>query len=67
MTFEKLEKIIKNNGIPKNVHLMSDSGWEVSQTEMDGVWYDEKENTIIFTQSSDDNYDEYTGYKKLTP
>ena len=28
MTFDILQKIIKENNIPSNVHLTSDSGWE---------------------------------------
>ena len=59
MTFEELEDIITRNNIPKNVRLLSDSGWECGETEMDGVYYDETENTLIFTQyigKYDDRY-----------
>jgi RimJ/RimL family protein N-acetyltransferase len=54
MTFEKLEEIIDENDIPHNVILMSDSGWEVDATHMDGVFYNKDENTIVFTQSGDE-------------
>ena len=50
MTFKRLQKIIKDNGISENVRLLSDSGWECSATDMDGVFYSAKENTIVFTQ-----------------
>lgn len=50
MTFERLSKLIDKYNIPKNVHLLSDSGWECDATEMCGVYYNEKQNTIIFTQ-----------------
>lgn len=50
MTFEQLNKIIKENNIPENVHLLSDSGWECDATEMDGVYYNKKKNVIVFTQ-----------------
>lgn len=50
MTFDILQKIIKDNNIPSNVHLMSDSGWECDATEMDGVYYNESKNEIVFTQ-----------------
>ena len=50
MTFDILQKIIKENNIPSNVHLTSDSGWECDATEMDGVYYNEAENEIVFTQ-----------------
>ena len=51
MTFKKLQKLIKQYNIKEDVKLMSDSGWEVDETEMDGVYYNEKLNIIIFTQS----------------
>lgn len=50
MTFEKLKKAIDKNNIPYNVHLQSDSGWECSETEMDGVYYSREKNLIVFTQ-----------------
>ena len=53
MTYELLTKIIEENHIPKDVKLMSDSGWECSETEMDGIFYNKEENTLIFTQKGD--------------
>ena len=50
MTFAKLAELIKENDIPEDVTLMSDSGWECDPTDMDGVWYCASENTLIFTQ-----------------
>ena len=50
MTFEKLNNLINKYNIPKNVHLLSDSGWECDETEMCGVYYNKKQNIIIFTQ-----------------
>lgn len=58
MTFELLNKIIEENNIPKDVHLRSDSGWECGETEMDGVYYNRKENVLIFTQHGD-RYDSW--------
>ena len=49
MTFERLSKLIDKYNIPKNVHLLSDSGWECSETEMCGVYYNKQQNVIIFT------------------
>lgn len=54
MTFDILQKIIKENNIPSNVHLTSDSGWECDATEMDGVYYNEAENEIVFTQEGNE-------------
>lgn len=50
MTYEELTNIIKKNNIPKNVKLMSDSGWECCETDMDGVYYDNISNILIFKQ-----------------
>lgn len=52
MTMEILSKIIEENNIPKDVHFISDSGWECDATEMDGVFYNRKSNTIVFTQGA---------------
>lgn len=68
MTFEKLKELIKKYNIPSNVKLLSDSGWECDPTEMDGVFYNEKENHIIFTQEfehSNKKYLESKYYKEL--
>lgn len=50
MTFVELAEIIKINNIPEDVKLMSDSGWECNETEMNGIWYNVELNTIVFTQ-----------------
>lgn len=50
MTFEKLNELIQTHHIPSDVTLMSDSGWECDATHMDGVYYNEEENVIVFTQ-----------------
>jgi len=73
MTFEILNKIVEENNIPKEVHLISDSGWECYETEMDGVYYNRKENVLIFTQCGDrydswfeeDGWELLYGYNKL--
>lgn len=54
MTFKILQKIIKDNNIPEDVHLLSDSGWECNETEMNGVYYNKSENEIVFTQHGDE-------------
>lgn len=54
MTFEKVKDLIVENNIPENVHLLSDSGWECSETEMDGIFYNQKENQIVFTQEGNE-------------
>lgn len=57
MTFDKLSKIIDKYDIPKNVILISDSGWECGPTDMCGMRYSKEDNTIIFTQ--DNGYSTY--------
>lgn len=65
LTFEKLSNIIEKYNIPKDVHLMSDSGWECDATEMNGILYNEKENIIVFKQDTEylENY--YNNWKIL--
>ena len=60
MTFESLSKIIEEKKIPKNVHFLSDSGWECGPTEMDYLYYNSHENTLIFSQDAGlrDEYEE---------
>ena len=53
MTYELLTRIIEENNIPKNVKMMSDSGWECCETDMDGIFYNKQENKMIFTQEGD--------------
>ncbi len=67
MTMEILFRIIKENNIPKDVHFMSDSGWECDATEMDGVFYHRENNTIVFTQGgcSDREYEQSDGWEIL--
>jgi hypothetical protein len=67
MTFEKLKELIKKHNIPANVKLLSDSGWECNATDMDGVFYNEKENHIVFTQEFEYSYEylEDKDYKEL--
>ena len=50
MTIEILNKIIKENNIPNDVIIRSDSGWECGDTACDGVWYNKKKNVIVLTQ-----------------
>lgn len=65
MTFQRLYKIIEANNIPHNVKLLSDSGWECDPTDMNGIFYNEKENIIIFTQDIQSPYiNQYYGSKE---
>lgn len=78
MTFAEINKIIEENNIPHDVKLMSDSGWECSATDMDGVYYNREKNEIVFTQNTmmrdyDEKYNEFLvettygdGYVALT-
>lgn len=67
MTFEKLKELIEKYNIPENVRLLSDSGWECNETDMNGVFYNEKENHIVFTQEFEFSYDYLANkdYKEL--
>ena len=64
MKLNKLLELIEKHNIPKDVTLMSNSGWECGATDMDGIYYNEHENIIVFTQyiDSDDNYHTRDGW-----
>ena len=64
MTFAKLQQLIKENNIPEDVTLTSDSRWECGATKMNGVYYSDKLNEIVFTQRGN-KYDRYFGKWKL--
>lgn len=65
MTFEKLKELIEKNKIPNNAKLLSDSDWECDKTEMNWVFYNEKENHVIFTQEFKWEYLINKDYKML--
>ena len=51
MKVKELKQILTDNNIPEDARLMSDSGWEYCATDMDGVYYNPKENIVVFDQS----------------
>lgn len=59
MTIEKLNRILKENNIPKDAVLMSDSGREYWAADTDGVYYNAEDNIVVLTQEYDE--DEYYG------
>lgn len=59
MTYRLLKQLIEDNGIPYDVKLMSDSGWECDATDMDAIYYNKSTNTLIFTQSGNVGYTSY--------
>lgn len=60
MTFAILKEIFEEHNIPSDAVLMSDSNWELDATHMDGVFYNEETNQVVFTQESEyeDKYNE---------
>lgn len=54
MKLKELYEIIKKNSIPEDAILLSDSEWECGTTDMDGIYYNKKENIIVFTQEFDE-------------
>lgn len=52
MTLAELNEICEKNNIKDDVILLSDSRWECCETKMDGVWYSEIDNMIVFTQEA---------------
>ena len=68
MTLEKLNDICKRNNIPDNVHLYANTGWECCETEIDGVYYNDKLNAIVFQQQYyGDTVEEGTGAETSLP
>ena len=66
MTIEKLIRILRENDIPEDAILRSDSGWECWESDMDGVYYCAKTNIVIFTQDYDvRKYNDDPDYVKL--
>lgn len=61
MKFYELVELFDKFGVSEDVKLKSDSGWECGATEMNGIFYNEKENLVVFTQTSDASDDEYSG------
>ena len=56
MTLGKFKEICQQNNIPDDVELLSDSGWECCETDMNGVWYSKEANCIVFTQGHSIDY-----------
>ena len=59
MKFYELVELFDKFSISEDVKLKSDSGWECSATEMNGVFYNKKENLIVFTQANGASGDVY--------
>ena len=59
MTFGLLKQILEKNHISENATLMSDSGWECDSTNMNGVFYNQETNCVVFTQGGADYKNEY--------
>lgn len=53
MTLAELNEICRKNNIKDDVRLFSDSGWECCETPMNGIWYSEIDNAIVFVQESE--------------
>ena len=58
MTLEKMKEIMDRNGVPGNARLMSNSGWELGATDMDGIIW----NVIHFVQMAALEVDGVDGY-----
>lgn len=58
MTVGELAQIVKENNIPEDAVMLSDSGWECSASDMDGVYYNKETNELVFTQNGD-KYERY--------
>ena len=60
MTFAELNAIIETNNIPRDVKLLSDSGWECDATDMGSIYYNKETNEIVFKQGGKYEANKYT-------
>ena len=58
----KMKEIMDRNGVPGNARLMSNSGWELGATDMDGIIWNPEENVIHFVQMAALEVDGVDGY-----
>lgn len=58
MTIGELKGLIQQYKIPDETIMLSDSGWECSATDMDGVYYNAEKKIIVFTQYCSE-YEDY--------
>ena len=65
MTFEKLKELVEKYNIPSNVKISSIYAWTLDKTEIDGIYYNEEMNHIIFTQFFNTKYKDLKNYKEL--
>ena len=50
MTIGELKELIKEHNIPDDTLMLSDSGWECDETDMDGFYYNAEKKILVFTQ-----------------
>ena len=50
MTVKELYDIFKKNNIPDDARIMTDSGWECSNTDVTRVYYNPELNVVILAQ-----------------
>ena len=69
MTLAELNRICNDNQIADDVLLLSDSGWECYETQMNGAWYSNIDHAIVFVQDPDREKYEVDDLKwhKLSP
>lgn len=53
MTVGKFVQLVKENIIPEEAVMLSDSGWECGPSDMNGVYYNRFTNELVFTQRGD--------------
>lgn len=61
MTVQEFKRHLLDGGIPNDAKIMSNSGWECSETEIGGIWYCAESNEIHLTQGGP--FERKHGYK----
>lgn len=56
ITFNQLHQYIKENNIPEDVKLLSDSGWECNATGIRAAYYNRENNVLFLYQDKDPDF-----------
>ena len=58
MLVQELVNYLSN--VPQDARIMSNSGWEVDETDIGGIWYSKSRNEVHLTQGG--GYERKHGY-----
>lgn len=56
ITVGVLIELLTSNGIDPKAAIMTDSGWECDETEVDAIYYNSKTNVLMLTRELGNEY-----------